>query len=156
MPLSPQNTPAVNASTTNTAFFFLLTIRPADKGQEIHLVNNTEPVTSNGIIYQPYPFSMSLPLDTGDKIPSIQLVIDNVDQLLINAIRELEQAPNLRVQLVTSTFPDLVEKDLDFLRLRNVQYDAMTITGTLEVASIWSRRFPAEIVDPIRYPGLYF
>lgn len=156
MPLSAQNTPAVNASTTNTAFFFLLTIRPADDGEEIHLVNNTEPVTSNGITYQPYPFSMSLPLDTGDKIPSIELAIDNVDQLLINAIRELEQAPNLRVQLVTSTFPDLIEKDLDFLRLRNVRYDAMTITGSLEVASVWTRKAIAETVDPIRYPGLFY
>jgi hypothetical protein len=40
--------------------------------------------------------------------------------------------------------------------LRNVSYDAMTITGTLEVASVWARKFPAETVDAVRYPSLFF
>jgi hypothetical protein len=156
MPLSPINTPAINASSTNTAFFFLLTISPPSGTEKIHLVNNIEPVVSNQVVYQPYPFTMTLPLDTGDKIPTIQLTIDNVDQTLTNAIRELEEAPTIRVQLVTSDFPDLVEKDLNFLQLRNVNYDAMTITATLEVASVWARKFPSETVDPVHYPSLFF
>jgi hypothetical protein len=156
MALHPSNVPSVNASATNTAFFFLLTITPPSGSETIYLVNNLEPVLSNGILYQPYPFKMSLPLDTGDKIPTIELTIDNVDQMLINAIRELEEAPSIRVQLVTSDFPDLVEKDLDFLRLRNVNYNAMTITGTLEVASIWARKYPSETVDAVRYPSLFY
>jgi hypothetical protein len=156
MALHPSNTPAINASATNTAFFFLLTIEPPSGTPPIYLVNNTQPVTSNGITYQPYPFSTTLPMDTGDKIPSIQLTIDNVDQSLTNAIRELEEAPNIRLQLVTSDFPDLVEKDLNFLRLRNVNYDAMTITGVLEVASIWARKFPSERVDPVAFPALFY
>lgn len=156
MPLHPSNTPAINASATNTAFFYLLTIEPVNGSELIHLVNNNQPVTSNGITYQPYPFSTTLPMDTGDQIPNIQLTIDNVDQSLTNAIRELEQAPNIRLQLVTSDFPDLVEKDLNFLRLRNVNYDAMSITGTLEIASLWARKFPSERVDPISFPSLFF
>jgi Domain of unknown function (DUF1833) len=156
MPISSQNTPSLNASSTNTAWFFLLTINPASGGTPINLVNNNEMVTSNGVDYQPYPFSLTLPLDTGDKIPQITLTIDNVDQLLTNAVRELELAPSIRVQLITSAFPDLVEKDLDFLKLRNVSYDAMSITGTLEVASVWARKFPSEIIDPVHYPSLFY
>lgn len=156
MTISPQNIPALNASSTSVAWFFLLSITPASGTEVIHLVNNNEPVESNGIVYMPYPFSLTLPLDTGDRIPQIQLSIDNVDQLLVNAIRELELAPSIRVQLITSAFPDLVEKDLDFLKLRNVSYDAMSITGTLEVASVWARKFPSEVVDPTRYPALFY
>ena len=156
MPISPQNTPSVNLSSTVTAWFFLLSITPASGTEVIHLVNNNEPVVSNDITYMPYPFHLTLPLDTGDKIPQITLTIDNVDQLLINAIRELELAPTIRVQLITSAFPDLVEKDLDFLKLRNVSYDAMSITGTLEVASVWARKFPSEHVDPTHFPALFY
>lgn len=156
MPISPQNTPALNASATSTAWFFLLTITPASGSEVINLVNNNEPVYSNGVTYYPYPFNITLPLDTGDRIPQITLTIDNVDQLLTNAVRELELAPSIRLQLVTSAFPDLVEKDLDFLKLRNVTYDAMSITGTLEVASVWARKFPSEVIDPVRYPSLFF
>jgi hypothetical protein len=156
MPISAANTPSVFASSTDTAWFFLLTITPAGGGTIINLVNNNEPVTSNGVIYQPYPFSLTLPLDTGDKIPQITLTIDNVDQSLTDAVRELELAPAMRIQLVTSAFPDLVEKDLNFLKLRNVSYDAMQITGTLEVSSIWARKFPAEITDPTKYPSLFY
>lgn len=156
MPVSAQNTPALNASATDTAWFFLLTITPASGSEVIRLVNNNEPVISNSTTYYPYPFSITLPIDTGDKIPQITLSIDNVDQSLTDAVRELELAPSIRLQLVTSAFPDLVEKDLDFLKLRNVSYDAMTITGTLEVASVWARKFPAETVDAVRYPSLFF
>jgi hypothetical protein len=89
MPLDPQNLPDVLASSSNAAWFFLLTITPANAADyPINLVNNNEPVTSNGIVYQPYPFRMTLPLDTGDKIPNITLTIDNVDQLIVNSIRE--------------------------------------------------------------------
>ena len=156
MPISNHNTPYVNASATTIAWFFLLTITPASGSEVIYLVNNNEPVISNGITYLPYPFRLTLPLDTGDKIPQVTLSIDNVDQLLVDAIRELEIAPTIRVQLITSAFPDLVEKDLDFLKLRNVSYDAMSITGTLEVASVWARKFPSEMVDPTRYPALFY
>lgn len=156
MPISAQNTPALNASSSNTAWFFLLTITPASGGAPINVVNNNESITSNGVTYQPYPFTLTLPLDTGDKIPQITLTIDNVDQLLTDAVRELELAPSIRVQLVTSSFPDLVEKDLDFLKLRNVSYDAMSITGTLEVASVWARKFPGEVIDPVKYPSLFY
>jgi hypothetical protein len=154
--MQPQNVRYANASSTNAAWFFLLSITPASGDEVIHLVNNNEPVVSNGITYIPYPFNLTLPLDTGDKIPTITLTIDNVDQLLVDAIRELEVAPSIRVQLITSVFPDLVEKDLDFLKLRNVTYDAMSITGTLEVASVWARKFPSEQVDPVHYPALFY
>ncbi len=156
MPISPQNTIEVNQSFSNAAWFFLLTIIPNGSTEAIHLVNNNEQVVSNGITYLPYPFAINLPLDTGDKIPNITLTINNTDQLIVDAIREMELAPTVRLQLVTSAFPDLVEKDLDFLKLRNVSYDAMTITGTLEVASVWARRFPSETVDPVRYPALFY
>jgi hypothetical protein len=154
--MQPQNVRYANASSTNAAWFFLLSITPASGDEVIHLVNNNEPVVSNGITYIPYPFNLTLPLDTGDKIPTITLTIDNVDQLLVDAIRELEVAPSIRVQLITSVFPDLVEKDLDFLKLRNVTYDAMSITGTLEVASVWARKFPSEQVDPVHFPALFY
>jgi hypothetical protein len=156
MPMQPQNVRYANASATNAAWFFLLSITPASGDEVIHLVNNNEPVISNGITYIPYPFNLTLPLDTGDKIPTITLTIDNVDQMLVDAIRELEVAPSIRVQLITSVFPDLVEKDLDFLKLRNVTYDAMSISGTLEVASVWARKFPSEQVDPVHYPALFY
>ena len=155
MPISTQNTPALFESSSGTAWFFLLTITPVG-GAPINLVNNNEPVTSNGVVYLPYPFMLTLPLDTGDKIPNITLTIDNVDQSLTDAVRELELAPAIRVQLVTSAFPDLVEKDLNFLKLRNVSYDAMAITASLEIASVWARKFPSEIVDPVKYPSLFY
>ena len=156
MTIDARNVSDVMASSSNSAWFFLLTITPASGTEVIRLVNNNEPVESNGLKYMPYPFTLTLPLDTGDKIPQITLTIDNVDQSLVDAVRELELAPSIRVQLITSAFPDLVEKDLDFLRLRNVSYNAMTITGVLEVASIWARRFPAEVVDPVQYPSLFY
>lgn len=156
MTISTQNTPYLYESSSDVAWFFLLSITPANSTEVIRLVNNNEPVVSNGETYIAYPFDLILPLDTGDKIPSIKLRIDNVDQMIVDAIRELELAPKIRIQVVTSAFPDLVEKDLDFLQMRAVEYNASTIEATLEIASIWARKFPGEVIDPTNYPSLFF
>ena len=146
----------VNRSTTDSAFLFLLTITPPNGGTPIRVVNNNEDVVSRGNTYTAYPFALTLPNDDGETAPSVQLSIDNVDQLLVESIRESLQPPTFVLELVLSNNPDQVEKQISHLRLSNVEYDAMGITGTLSPINILSRKWPAETYDPVSYPGLFY
>lgn len=136
------------------AWFYLLTIKTIGN-PDLCLVNNNEPVTSNGITYQPFPFALNLPSDDSERLPTVSLTISNISAEIIEAIRSQPTPPQLKIELVSSAYPDIVEKRLDFLKLRNVSYDAISITGSLEVINTMSSMFPSETYDPIHYPGMY-
>lgn len=146
--------PAVNQSQTNEAFLFLLTI--TTPSEVIRVVNNMEDIVSRGETYTAYPFSLSLPADTGDKQPNLQLVIDNTDQALVNAIRGFPKAPSVKVELIVSGSPDIVEKSIDFLQVSSVSYDALSITIEMRPVNILARKFPAASYSSTEFPDLYF
>jgi hypothetical protein len=152
--VSPQNQADIQATSSSVAWLFLLTIEAKDK-PPLYLVNNNEVFVSNGIEYQPFPFALNLPSDTGERLPRIQIVISNISNEIIEAIRAEITPPVLTIEMVSSAYPDIVEKRLDFLTLRGVSYDASTITGELEVINVMSTAFPAESYSPVHYPGLF-
>ncbi len=152
--MDPRHIRELQLTSPEAVWLFLLTIKV--KGNpDLCLVNNNEPVVSNGVTYQPFPFALNLPADTGESQPKVTLTISNISDEIIKAIRSQVEPPVLQVQMVSSAFPDIVEKDLDFLQLRNVSYDAISITGTLEVINVLSRGFPSEQYDPVKFPGLF-
>jgi hypothetical protein len=149
-----RNIVEINNVSSPVAWFYLLTIKTTNN-PDLCLVNNNEPIISNGIEYKPFPFSLNLPSDTGDRLPTVNLTISNISNEIIESIRNQPTAPVLTIELVSSAYPDIVEKRLDFLKLRSVSYDAMTVTGNLEVINTMSSVFPSETYDPVHYPGMY-
>ena len=146
--------PAVNLPEIDTAFWFLLTIKAG--GDTIRVVNNYEDVTSRGNTFMAYPFSLALPSDTGEALPELQLTIDNVDQLLVKAVRGLLEPPEITFEMVLSSAPDVVERTIDFLRADYIGYDALSIQMRLRPNSIMGRNFPSSKYTPGRYPDLAF
>jgi hypothetical protein len=135
-------------------WLFLLTIStPNDP--PLLLVNNNEEVVSRGKTFFPYPFRMQLPDDTGDKLPVVKLQIDNIAGEIIKAIREFTEPPKIKVEMITNLYPDTVEKSLDSLQLRTVNYDSITIQGDLSVVNVLSVKFPSEEYSPVHYPTLF-
>ena len=147
--------PVVNASATDEAFLFLLTITDSS-GDVLRVVNNNEEVISRGNTFIAYPFSIILANDDGNTLPVLQLTIDNVDQMIVEGIRESLQPPMFLLELVLSSDPDTVEKSISQLRLGNIKYDALSVTGILTPMNTLTRRFPAESYTPVNYPGLFY
>lgn len=146
--------PAIFQSTTDEAFFWLLTITSAD--ETLRVVNNMEDITSRGNVFTAYPFDISLPVEDGSKQLSLTLTIDNVDQVLIEALRGFLEPPTMTLELVLSSDVDTVEKRIDFLRLANVEYDQLQIRGQLQPNNVLSNAFPASNYDPAQFPSLFY
>ena len=143
----------INALSTGEAFLFLMTI-VHDSGT-VRVVNNNEDVLSRGNIFTAYPFAIVLNADDEDTLPVIQLSIDNVDRLLVEAVRAAQTAPIVQLELILSSFPDIVEISIPDMALRNVSYNAITMTGTLYVGDILNQRYPEGSVTPQLYGGLF-
>ena len=153
--VQPVNAPEALASSSNVAWLCLLKIWTGDGTDAIYVVNNSQPITSRGIVYAPFPFNVTLPMDDSQSLPTLQLVLSNVDAAIIKFIRGQLVAPNLMLELVTSAYPDVVEKSFAFLKLVSVTYDAMTIQGRLDVDNFIAQKFPAESYVPPQFPGLF-
>ena len=146
--------PAIYQTTTDEAFLWLLTITTSN--ETIRLVNNMEDVVSRGNNYTAYPFNISLPVEDGSKQLSLSLTIDNVDQVLIEAIRGFLEPPVMKLELVLSSDFDTVEKKIDFLRLGQVEYDQLQIRGQLKPNNVLGNAFPASNYDPAQFPALFY
>lgn len=152
MPLIPY----VYLPETTQAFLVLLTIQPSDGAPPLLVVNNNANIVSRGKTYLGYPFNVILPPDTGDRQQTVRLAIDNVDQAIMEEMRRLLEPPEITLELVLSGSPSTVEKKIDFLRLRSINYDAFVIEGILEPVSMMTSAFPGEVYTGVNYPDLAF
>lgn len=151
--LSPSGNVAANAISSDVAWLTLLTF--SIPGEDpLRVVNNTENVISRGKTFLPCGFEIILPADDGEAVPLVKLTIPNADRSITEWIRGFEIAPNLMMEIVLSNRPDVVERSIDWMRLVDVTYDALQITGTLAVENVLSAGFPCENYSPTHFPGL--
>jgi hypothetical protein len=123
-----------------------------------HVVSNTkDPVTSNGQLYTPYPFDITLPGDSMESIDTVQITIDNVDLSLITALRQAQNPLKFNIKFALASQPNVIEMELTDLESDAVEFNANTITATLTVLDIWNAKFPSRggIYDPIQCPALF-
>ena len=154
MSIAPQNIGPALATSSSVAWLALLTItHPALDA--LRVVNNSEPITSRGLVFEPYLFRLVLPQDDSESLPQVSLRVANLDRRIIDFVRSQPTPPSIAIELVTSAFPDLVEKSLTFLKLTAVDYDALELRGRLDVDDFLTQRFPAESYVPPLFPGLF-
>lgn len=146
---------AALARETDEVFLVLLTLDHVSLESPIRVVANTESIVSNGLTYVAYPFEFVLPGDVADQTPQAQLSIDNVDRVIIEALRPLTSAPRVAVQVVLASAPDDVQLEVSDLVLRDVDFDVSTVTGVLAWEDPFERKFPKGKYTPSRAPGLF-
>ncbi len=156
MTLSANAIQSAQALTTSDVWLLLMDISHDDLVSDLHLVNNTVAITHNSVEYVAYPFQVVLSNDDGEHLPKVNLTIDNVDRALVETIRSIADSPTIVIKLVLSDAPDDVELEITGLILREVEYDAFSITGTLYADDILNSRYPADRISlAAGYAGLF-
>ncbi len=146
---------AVNAQQTEEVFLILLTIDHADLSQPIRVVSNNENIVSGGNTFVAYPFELTPPGDDLDQVPTAKLKIDNVDRQIVDAVRVLSSPATVTMQVVLASSPDTVELEFSNMVLRQVEYDALVVEGTMEYEDVFHSAFPAHTFTPQSNPGLF-
>lgn len=140
---------------TDEAFLVLLEIDHADLSEPIQVTSDGVDTTSNGETFVAYPFELSLPSNPETGISQAQLTIDNVSQDIIVSIRNITTPPSVVIQVVLASDPDTIEVEFSGFELRNVNYNALTISGILTIESFMSEPYPGGSFLPSTFPGLF-
>ena len=142
------------AQETDGIWLILLTISHADLTDDIRVVHNPVAIMSRGMNFVGFAFELSLPIDSPDRAPVAELRIDNVSQEIAQAVRSISSAPTVTIEVIQAAVPDTVELTLDGFRLRNVNWDADSVRGTLVLDDVATEPYPAGIFSPAGFPGL--
>lgn len=146
---------AVFASETSEAFLMLLTIDHETLSEPLRFSSDSVDTTSRGETYLAFPFQLTLPVNDSDRIPYVNLTIDNIHRTIVQTIRELTSPPTLTIEIVLGSTPDVVEAIFPEFILRDVSYDKLVIQGNLSIESLEIEPFPAETYNTINFPGLF-
>lgn len=153
--MSPAARAAIAAPQTPDGFVHLLTIDAPGLERPIYITDQLDPIMSRGNTFEPYPVMVEFPSDEAENIPVAKLTIDNIDLSLVEAIRSATGPIALTVELALASQPDIIEISETGFRLRNVQYNATQITGTLTGEDLLNLRIPADRFTPQEYPALF-
>jgi hypothetical protein len=152
--LPPDALAAMMAPETDQAFITLLRIG-LESSPDLLFTDYSEDITSNLEIYSALPFSFIAPANNEGELAEAKLTLDNVDRQLIDDIRAQTVPLKITVTVVSSSAlddPVAVFKDMV---LRNVNYDALSITGSLVLENLYAENF-SQLMTGRDYPALFF
>ena len=131
-------------------------IRVSSDNAELLPVAQVYGTLSNGTEYVFFPFEFTMPDQSEDSPPRASLVIDNIDRSIVQAVREASGEPiAVAVKVVIASDPDtVVVGEIEFA-LKNVQYNATTVSGDLSFATVLDEPYPEGMFGPSDFPGLF-
>ena len=145
---------AIYSQETDKIFLHLLTIDHPDLAVPVRLVNNTEDIVSRRKTYTAFPFQIVIPPEVEGELPSVQLVVDNVSQLLIADLRRISSPPTVDLEVIVADDPDIVEASFNFT-LKAIDYDQFAVVSQLAYEDILTEPFPEKRFTPTIFPGMF-
>lgn len=152
--LSQAGRASLYADTTNDVWSILLTIKSASS--TYRFTSDNQSIVSNGFNYDPYPFTIVLP-QQGDENSSASITIGNVGLELVEFIRKATSPPQCTIAVIRTTLPDFNEILIEDLKLTNVTWNDMSITGDLFFDNILTAPFPSGsgVYSPRQFAALF-
>jgi hypothetical protein len=141
---------------TAAVFLHLLKLE-AEGVSPLYLVDNTEPVTSNGAAYTPCAFKCVLPEQNDDGASKpCRIEIDNVDRRIAEIAEETVGVQvTLSVSVVMAQNPNVIELGPLRFILRNVTVSRETVQAELYDFYVYDRNLPGLRYSPQDFPGLF-
>lgn len=151
--VSPNAIVSINAAETDEVWLAMLVLDHGDFDETIRLVANGEPITHFGNVFEPFPFRVTLP-DEGEGAKTlVRFEATNVSLELTTALLAIEGAVSGSIFWVLADTPDVVEVGPLDLEIRGIEYNALTITGSMVVEPIRDLAFGSMRMDTVNAPG---
>lgn len=152
--LSPAALASAHARETEEVWLVLLTISHSALPTPLRFVNNFTSLTSRSNIFVAFPFEIEFPEQDADSAGEARITIDNIDRQIVETIRQISSPPSVTLEVVLASSPDTVEAQFTGLVLRNVEYDAHRVRGTLRFEDITTEPVSVQMT-PARFPGMF-
>jgi hypothetical protein len=112
-------------------------------------------VTSNGNDYTFLPMQISLPSEDEAQAPRCSIVMYDVTRYLTPVIRTITAPPRIKLELVLSKSPDVVEVSFSDFYINNFNYNADSVTADLAMIDYEREPFPMHSFTPRYFPGMF-
>jgi hypothetical protein len=154
---------AIYAPETEEAFILLLEIdNPDDPSDPIRVALNNDNVTSTvsgryspAVTFAGGLFHVELPAEDGENINTVRIAVDNVDQRIVQAIRNTAEPPDVRLWIVSSRDVDAVEVGPYRFEVESAEYDSLQVRAELVFENVVNRRWPSDSFTPATTPGIF-
>ena len=153
--ISPAFRQGANAQNNPDGVYLLLTITHEELQETHRLTNAPVNVVSRGNTFLALPMEPVLAEDSQDRPPQAKITIANVDRRLVTALRSTIAPCRVKLEVVKISDPDYVEAEMDHFTMRNVDYDALTIQGTLSLEGLFDEPVVDYCFTPTIAPGLF-
>jgi len=147
---------AVYAKETDEVFIILLKIEHDELDAPIQLSSDSvNTIRSGEDPYLAFPFDLSLPIDSPDKMPEATITIDNISREMVSEIRSISTAPTCTIMVVRASDPDTIEALWSSFEIKDIKYNSLVIQGTLSLENFLQEPYPADVFGPADFPGLF-
>jgi len=149
---------AVNAMTAaETGEVFLVTARiMVDENDVFRIVNNTENITINGVLWEAFPFIFVMPGEGGEGIKSAVIEIDNIDRRIQQEVTMAAgKTVTAEFNIILASNPDAVERGPFKFILRDFKVTKHKVRAALYDFYLDDLNIPALAYTPQNFPGLF-
>ncbi len=112
-------------------------------------------VISNGLDYTFLPMQISLPSEDEAQAPRCSIVMHDVTRYLTPIIRTITSPPRIKLELVLSKTPDVVEVSFTDFYINNFTYTSDSVTADLAMIDYEREPFPMHSFTPRYFPGMF-
>ena len=140
---------------TSETILLLVELTHPDFASPLRYVRDWQAVTSGGLTYQPRALEITLPDEEAERLPVVTLVLDNVEQDAIAALRAVTGLVSAALRLVLASAPDTVEIEVSGMEVWQMSFDDTELSLTLGVEPILDAQFGHRILSPANAPGLF-
>lgn len=167
--MSPEAIRSVFSPDADADLIFLLTIyNPSNPSQVIarladgytKRISETDDdivygVTSNELDFIFLPMEISLPTEDEAQAPRCSITLYDVTRHITPIIRTITSPPPIKMELVLSKTPDIVEVSFDGFYINSFTYNANQVTASLSMIDLEREPFPSHSFTPRYFPGMF-
>lgn len=112
-------------------------------------------VVSRGDSFTFLPMQITLPSESADQAPSCSITLHDVTRYITPIVRSLNGPPSVKLEIVLSKTPDVVEASFSEFYLTGITYNAEAVSGQLVMINYAVEPFPSHSFTPALFPGIY-
>jgi len=112
-------------------------------------------VNSRGVNYTFLPVDITLPDEAENSAPQCSITFYDVTQYVMPIARSISAQPKIKLELVLSSTPDVVEAEFNGFYITGFSYNADRVTTTLSMVNYELEPFPQYSFTPVYFPGLF-
>lgn len=101
------------------------------------------------------PMQITLPSEEDAQAPRCSITMHDVTKYIVPIVRTISGPPKIKLELVLSKTPNVVEASFSGFYITNFNYNANTVTAELSMIQYDREPFPMHSFTPAYFPGIF-